>query len=150
DFPVTATALQPTPPGAGASGFVAAVDMRIPGPGQRIYGSYFDGLAGGDDAVNGIHRAAGNVFTIAGETNSAVAPGRPGGFRTFSAGSTEGIVARFDATLQPPPFSTFGTGCGAPGLVPAMAAGAPARMGMQFSCSVVNVVPNGAGLMLMG
>ena len=150
DFPVTATALQPTPAGTGSSGFVAALDMRIPGPGQLVYGTYFDGVNAGDEAVNAIHRASGNVFTIAGETTAAVVPGTPGSFKTFSGGGSEGFVARLDAVAQPPGFTTFGSGCGVPGFVPAITGSAGPRMGQQFTCSVVNLRANGAGLMLMG
>lgn len=151
NLPVTGSALQGAPLGTGGRSFVAQIDFRAPGLLMRRYSSYFDGCDPGAEELLGVGwDSANGRITVAGTSDAPLVPGTFGGFQKTPGGGSEGMAAQLDTVAQPAAFRTFGLGCGAPGFVPSFAAGTPPRMCQQFSCTVNNLRPNSAGIMLMG
>lgn len=149
NFPVSTAALQSQLAGTGGSGFVAQLDFRLFLNLMLRYSSYFDGLGVGDEVLRSVHRSAAGELTVAGESNSLLAPGRTP-FQAAPAGGIDGFVARLDTVAQPASFTAVGTGCGMPGEVPVLAAGLPPRIAQPFSVNLNNLLPNGGGFMILG
>ncbi|PLS76491.1 MAG: hypothetical protein CYG61_01665 [Actinobacteria bacterium] len=109
DFPVTASAFQPTAGLTPGSAFVT----RLNATGTAlVYSSYFAGVAGDGEliqqglgiAVDGAGRA-----WITGVTQSSTLPTTPGAFQPTARGADDAFVAKFDTNLAGPASLVYST-----------------------------------------
>jgi hypothetical protein len=122
DFPITAGALQPVPPGAASVGFISKLTPGGKGQADLLYSTYFGGSGGGganQDQIQAIaldSSSPPNVF-VTGETFSAANfPIFPAGaFQTSLKGTSDAFIAKLTLiptlVVSPAPGSTldFGT-----------------------------------------
>lgn len=97
DFPTSAGAVQPTPPGAGNNGFVVRLDADL---GQRLAATYLGGNAGWGVFGAAFDPADGALF-LAGQAFGAGLPGTAGGAQPAPVGGgIAGFVARVAQDLD--------------------------------------------------